>query len=249
MLVKHFEISASDVNPGPAIRLETRFLVFPGSGFAYGLTYRWNDAGTDATLLTTSETRTLQIETSGGQRTQTWTFPGRVDCDHCHTTAAGYALGFNAWQLNRQFDYPNASQDNQLTRLRSLGVFNNPYPEGAESSFAHAVSINDAGASVESRLKSYMAANCGHCHRPGGIVSALDARFQTPLSDMISKPTQIPGSRKDTLIERGLPFESEVFVRDNSTGAYGMPPIAKSRIDDTYVNLLQQWIASLPPGG
>ncbi len=168
VLVKHFEIPTSEVNPGSTIRLETRFLVIPDTGFAYGLTYRWNDAGTDATLLTSSETRTLQIETSTGQRTQTWTFPGRVDCDHCHTTAAGYVLGFNAWQLNRVFDYPNASPDNQLTRLRSVGVFDNPYPEGAEPSFAHAVSINDGGAPIESRLKSYMAANCGHCHRPGG---------------------------------------------------------------------------------
>ncbi len=77
-------------------------------------------------------------------------------------------------------------------------------------------------------------------------MSGLDARFQTPLSNMISAPTIVANSVKGTLVQPGLPSESEVYLRDSSLSAYGMPPIAKGRVDDTYVNLLRQWIESLP---
>lgn len=83
-----------------------------------------------------------------------------------------------------------------------------------------------------------MAANCGHCHRPGGVPSPFDARLQVPLSDVILAPTQRSSSQQDYLVSPGLPGESELFLRDDALDAYGMPPVGKSMVDQAYVDLL-----------
>jgi hypothetical protein len=245
VFVKHFELALSEMDASARTKLETRFLVVAENGSVYGLTYRWNDAGTEAYLLSSGDTRTLQIETSEGTRTQTWTFPERVDCDHCHNSVASFVLGVNAWQLNLEREYPNGSRDNQLERLRSLGVFSNPYPDGAHTTMAHAVSVGDADAPTEARLKSYMAANCSHCHRPGAVASQFDARFEVPLDDVIGVPTQVETSTTEVLVAPGFPEQSEIFQRDNSLGEYGMPPVGKAIVDKQYTDLLRAWIGSL----
>jgi glucose/arabinose dehydrogenase len=45
--VKHFDLETTRGDPATARRIETRFLVKTATG-AYGITYRWNDAQTDA---------------------------------------------------------------------------------------------------------------------------------------------------------------------------------------------------------
>ena len=84
VFIKHFELGLDDSDPTKKAKLETRFLVIADTGDAYGLTYRWNDAGTEAFLLDDAETRTISIESPAGPRQQTWTFPGRQDCVQCH---------------------------------------------------------------------------------------------------------------------------------------------------------------------
>ncbi|MCV6592294.1 MAG: hypothetical protein OIF48_05030 [Silicimonas sp.] len=58
VMVKHFELLLDKSDPASSRRLETRFIVHGTDGY-YGVTYRWNAEGTDATLLTTARRRTL----------------------------------------------------------------------------------------------------------------------------------------------------------------------------------------------
>ncbi len=247
VLVKHFELELDETDPSVKTRLETRFLVMQENGGAYGLTYRWNDAGTEAFLLNTSETRDLTIELAdGGTRQQTWTFPSRQDCNQCHTAAAGYALGPHTWQLNRDFTYANGNTDNQLTTLRDLGVFANPFVD--VSGLPKGVAITDAGASVGDRVNSYLAANCAQCHRPGAIESGLDARFEVPVDSLIGAPASAHGSTANLIVSGGDRWSSELYLRDASLGVGAMPPLAKSLIDEDYVAVLEEWIDGTCPG-
>ena len=49
--VKHFDLEMTRGNPATKRRIETRVLVRNNSGGAYGVSYRWNDAQTEATLV------------------------------------------------------------------------------------------------------------------------------------------------------------------------------------------------------
>src|SRR5207248_1623850 len=99
--IKHFDLEMVTGDPSSARRVETRLLVRNATG-VYGVTYEWNDAQNNATLVPTEgKDRVFNINDGGVTRQQTWHFPGRNECTSCHTPVAGYALGFNAAQLNR----------------------------------------------------------------------------------------------------------------------------------------------------
>jgi glucose/arabinose dehydrogenase len=248
VFVKHFELPAQGSNSG-AVRLETRFLVVSDNGAAYGLTYRWNDAGTEAFLLTESETRDVDLRHADGSTSrQTWTFPSPQDCLECHNPGAGYVIGTQTWQLNRN-GRDLLSSSNQIEQLLDRGMFVNPPEPQALSALPQGVSLHDSSASVEQRIDSYLAANCAQCHYEGGVDSAFDARFETPLNDVISKPSRAHGSTETLLVNPRDPWTSELYIRDASLGLGAMPPLAKGTIDDEYVALLGDWIARLTPDG
>jgi len=75
-----------------ARRVETRLLVQHEVEDWVGYTYAWNDAQTDAELVVGNRLAALP----GGK---SWYFPSTSDCTACHTPAAGYTLGLEAWQL------------------------------------------------------------------------------------------------------------------------------------------------------
>ena len=99
VFIKHFELPLSTDDSGPTARLETRFFIVGTNGVGYGLTYQWNEDGTDATLLTVGDQRQFDI-TEGGQfaYTQTWDYPSRDQCLSCHNNNANYVLGVNTHQ-------------------------------------------------------------------------------------------------------------------------------------------------------
>ena len=97
--VKHFDLELRRGDPSTARRIETRFLVKTDTG-SYGLSYRWNEAQTDASLVgEEGADQTFTITENGLARTQTWRFPSRAECLACHTPVGGHALSFNTRQL------------------------------------------------------------------------------------------------------------------------------------------------------
>ena len=93
------------------------------------------------------------------------------------------------------------------------------------------------------------ASNCAACHRPGGINGLeLDLRFETPvkLKHIIQAPTLSMNSTPENNIVRPGDVEgSELWVRDASTGSNQMPPLARSIVDEAYVDALAEWIGQL----
>ncbi len=249
VFIKHFELPLSTDPGGGVARLETRFFVIGQGGGGYGLTYKWNDEGTDAVLIGGGTSSDFDIYENGQLLyTQTWDFPSRDQCMSCHNENAGYILGVNTHQLNGDYDYPHLGQPlNQLEYFDQIGAFSTPIDP--IESLPRAFPIDDDSADLQDRILSYLDANCASCHRLGGVpMISLDFRFGTPLKlqNAINMPTQSPASVPDRLIIRpGDHAASELWIRDASTGFDRMPPLARNVVDQAYVDALALWIDGL----
>src|SRR5262249_746815 len=108
---------------------------------------------------------------------------------------------------------------------------------------------DDPMRSLEDRARSYLDANCAHCHRPGGTVAYFDARYDTPLprQSLIDGPVLIDeGIDRARMIAPNDIWRSIAFMPVNTLEATKMPPLAHETLDQRGVALLKQWIESLP---
>ncbi len=253
VFVKHFALGTNDTNPTQLKRLETRLLVIGTNGLVYGAGYRWRPDNSDADLVLTLTNENISITTATGTRTQTWSYPGRADCLTCHTIPSGGVLGVKTRQLNGDFNYSATGvTDNQLRTWNHISLFSSPINEAAITNFTKLVSVSDTSATLATRVRSYLDANCAHCHRPGGGVQAnFDARFDTPLANqgIIYGAVQNSQGISNVLVVAPADLShSLLYLRDNSVGTpLQMPPLAKNVIDTNYIAVLSAWISSLVP--
>src|SRR5262245_30309421 len=135
VLVKTFSLDLESGNPSSRRRIETRLLVIQQNEWV-GYTYRWNDDETDAALVESAGAdRTFTIrdpKSPQGRREQVWHYPSRAECMVCHSRAAGFVLGLNTLQMNREHDYGGV-RANQLRTLEHLGVLRVNVPGGGTS--------------------------------------------------------------------------------------------------------------------
>jgi len=251
VLIKNFEVSVSDVNPSLTQLLETRMIVFDANGSAYGVTYKWRADGSDADLLVGSVSQNISIATASGTRTQTWYFPSRQDCLSCHNPNAGFALGIKSRQLNGNFAYPSTGiTDNQLRTWSHIGMFSAALNEAQIPTYPALSSVTDTTASLETRVRSYLDANCAQCHRPNGVEGYWDARFDTPIASqgILNGPLATTLGIPDVkVISPGNINESMIYLRMNVVGANQMPPLARNTVDQQAVATLTSYINSLAP--
>ena len=254
VLVKQFDLPVDDRNPTIFRRMETRFLVHGNDGVYYGVTYRWRADGSDADLLPDGDSAIVAITTvSGGVRNQTWSFPSRADCRTCHNIGAGRVLGVRTHQLNGLFTYEATGRtDNQLRTLNALGLFSTPLTEAAIPEYPASVPVTDPVAPLEHRVRSYLAANCAHCHYPGNPENP-SARFDTRLGTPLAQQNIINGS---VLYDLGRPgariiapqslYNSMMHLRLGLNGLHQMPPIGRNTVDTAALTVLASWINALP---
>ncbi|MEK7949373.1 Ig-like domain-containing protein [Luteolibacter soli] len=252
VFVKHFEIGTDENNPAAVKRLETRFLICTAGGGKYGVTYKWNAAGTDAVLLTSGVDETYNVALAGGgTETRTWSYPSRAQCLLCHNAASGQALGVRTHSLNRSFHYNLTGRDaNQLETFNELGMFDQTLTAEDLANFIEARSLDDETAPLEHRVRSYLDSNCSHCHRPGGPVSYFDARLGTPLNVQGLINGMIQGhfsmGPDGRYLKPSDPELSALHVRLSNVGnGAAMPPLAKNVVDQKAVDLLQEYLESL----
>jgi mono/diheme cytochrome c family protein len=137
---------------------------------------------------------------------------------------------------------------NQLETWNALGIFGTSFGSRDPHVLPHAVDPHDPHASLDQRVKSYLDANCSHCHHPEGVAANFDASFNVPLfaqgiiKGAINRPFNGP---EDVVVEPGNTALSVMHARASITGGGQMPPLGKNVVDGKAVALITDWINSL----
>jgi mono/diheme cytochrome c family protein len=110
------------------------------------------------------------------------------------------------------------------------------------------VAANDASASLEQRVRSYLSVNCVQCHQAGGGGSPTwDARAWLSLDEtkLINGALNDDGNDPaNRLVVPGDLAHSVLLQRVRGNGFSRMPPLATAVIDQVATNLLTAWISS-----
>lgn len=235
--VKHFEMEMTNGVPASRRRLETRLLVKTAGG-VYGVTYKWDAAGTGATLVPENGIdEKLVIRNGSLTRTQMWHYPTRGECLMCHTREGGFALGFSTAQLNIDHAYPGGT-DNQIKALGEAGYLQNPPAD--LSRLRHLSPAADTNAPLGVRVRSYLASNCSACHQGGGP-STLDVFWDARVESTLEQTRLIP-----SYVAPGNLASSRVYQRLTDRNNL-MPLVGTAVVNTNGVNLIAEWINSFPP--
>jgi uncharacterized repeat protein (TIGR03806 family) len=244
ILVKQFALQFDDRDPNSVRPIETRFILHQPGGWEFH-SYRWNAEGTDAELVTKEETVAYTLAAQGASHVQEYQFPGPNTCPICHAVAPGRVLGPRTEQLNYPVRYAEGAEPrNQLEALAALGLFD--MPEGELPSLPDP---SDSALPLEQRARSYLHANCAHCHQPEGWSSpgfTMDLRYGLTLRDAHicgEEPMFFREGR--ALIAPGAPDESAILIRMRDLDLDRMPPVATQVVDPSGAQVVEDWIRSL----
>ena len=233
--------------------IETRLLIRKLNGWkAYD--YVWNEQQTEANLETTNDGVFVPVTfiENNVTRSITYKIPSQTECLTCHkinpnqTGEITIPIGPKPQNLNTLFNYTTGSQ-NQLSKWRSVGFIGDDVPTTINST----IDYRDTSKSLEQRARSYIDINCAHCHRDGGHCDYTPQRFNfsntnlntfgvclTPLFNIPDAPFVINGGDAE---------HSELMKRINTTeGELKMPIIGRNLIHEEGVQLMTQYINSLP---
>jgi glucose/arabinose dehydrogenase len=244
--IKHFDLELERGNPATKKRIETRILKKNDTG-NYGVSYKWNEAGTEAFLVPDQgDSFNLTVTNQGVPVAQFYEIPSRSGCLACHTAGGGHALTFNTREMNHEGSL-NGYVGNQIDTLAAAGYFSGPVPPSGLLP-VHAQS-GDTNASLQFRVRSYLSVNCSQCHQANGTGGGdWDGRAhltlaQTGLINGLLDNTG--GNPANRLIVPGDKAHSVVWLRLQGTNGFGrMPAIGSHVLDQTAINLLAAWIDS-----
>ncbi len=256
VLVKTLSMEMEVGNPASLRRLETQLLLVEGNAWR-PYTYAWNEAQTDADLVPASgkdmDLTVLDAAAPKGKRQQTWHFASRAQCMTCHNPWVGYALAFNPLQLHQAPDQ-NGNQENQMENLKRLGLVeffqassNKKIDSLPPARLNHP---KDAGSNLADQARSYLHANCAHCHQPNaGGTAAIDLRKTIPLGETKTVgivPVQGSFQMKEAkIIAPADPYGSTLYYRMAKTGPGHMPHLGSEWVDEKGLKLVHDWIQQI----
>ncbi|MBM4000419.1 MAG: c-type cytochrome [Planctomycetes bacterium] len=249
VLAKTLSLDVEVGNRASRRRIETRILHWDGEEWRT-YSYGWNAEQTDAELVDArGDEKTIRVpdaDAPGGSRSQTWRFPGRVECQRCHNKWSGPPLAFDPPQLHaRDRDAPGTSQ---LETFVARGLFEAPPGDNGAVAL---VDPRDPRFDLDRRARSYLHVNCSHCHRMhagSGVLAQMPFDVPLPKTDMVDiAPSKgafgLPGA---AIIAPGDPARSVLCYRMAKLGGGRMPHIGSTEVDTEGVRLIWDWILAMP---
>ncbi|MFI8607030.1 SO2930 family diheme c-type cytochrome [Pseudomonas sp. NPDC077649] len=235
--------------------IETRILLRQEQGWV-ALPYVWDAAQREATLDWAGASFDLQLHDERGEVLAVdYQVPDANQCAGCHEEQAGKGvapLGPKARQLNKDFAYAEGLA-NQLQRWQAAGLLQGLPRDLAEVPQNALWGEPRAGEGVQAQARSYLDANCAHCHnREGpGRTSGLYLDPDTPLGiayGLCKQPVAAGKGSGDRLVDihPGAPEKSVLSFRLHSTDpSIMMPELGRSSVHREGLELIDRWIASL----
>ena len=214
--------------------VETR-VVWKTAGIWQGMSYTWDAAQKVATANPGGEVLSLSWIDGTGQVSNVFE-----------------PIGPKARNLNGNFTYPDGSTQNQLAYWTSKGLLSGaPDPSAAPKL---AVWNDPSTGTLDDRARAYLESNCAHCHSPTGYALNTGLYLSTletnPVNLGICKKPVAAGQGGGGLtydIVPGDPNDSILHFRlDSADIGVRMPEISRSLIDTAGLQLITDWITSLP---
>ena len=238
--------------------LETRVLVHQEQGWV-ALPYVWNDAQTEAVLEWAGDSKMLTLAHKNGTKEDfPYIVPDANQCVGCHAPESYnkdiQPLGPKVRHLNRDFDYAEGTR-NQLeywveNGLLEAGLKPEALPKNA------LWPLSRKGETLEHQARSYLDANCSHCHNTkgagntSGLFLTLDTPYDTSLG-LCKRPIAAGrgSGNNHVAIKPGSGDESILLYRMNSKDpAVMMPELGRSLIHTEGVDLVRRWINDMASG-
>ena len=230
--------------------VETRLLVHAKSGWV-SLPYIWDDPQQDATLQLVPDPVPIKFtDVKGEDHDFTYVIPNANECHECHDNQKILLpIGPKARNLNKDYAYATGTE-NQLEHWVRVGYLRG-LPD--RSSRPRVPRWTDIREPVAERARAYLDNNCAHCHQPGGQAgyTGVDFRWmQTDIAQMglCKSPNSAGevGALRYDLVP-GHPEQSILIYRLESTAPkVSMPAVGRDVVHTEGVQLLREWIASLP---
>lgn len=230
--------------------IETRVMIRKTSGWIFA-NYVWNNEQTEATLDLQGSTVPLSWRDQNNVlQTINYKIPSQIDCAKCHAGMhENQPIGIKPQNLNHNYSYSSGSQ-NQLSKWIAFGYLENNLPANIIST----VNYLDASQDLNLRVRSYFDSNCAHCHREHGdgeFVSIRMAFNETvepaKMGVCVGAALQVPGISHGMIVSPNNTAQSTLYymmTTDNTN--FRMPRVGRTMVHQEGVNLVQQWIASLP---
>jgi uncharacterized repeat protein (TIGR03806 family) len=245
-----YPLDARDPDLGERV-LETRLLVRTEAGWEPH-TYVYQPDGSALPKVAGTFIQASWIDAEGVTQEHRYVVPSTDECQQCHgTKPATRLLGVKTAQLDR----PGLDGEEQLDRFAAAGWFATaPPPKAQRSRFADP--FGDADLSL--RARSYLDANCAHCHSVAGDANSkalyLDFASTDPAQPdanwgACKVPTSAGGSTCGNVYDLvpGSAATSVMICRMESTrGADQMPPIGRGLVHEEGLDVLRQWIDAMP---
>ena len=235
--------------------METRLLVRHEQGWD-ALAYQWR--GDEAWLNITGGLIPLQLAQDGNLRKTHYIVPSRSECARCHATGEAGAevlpIGTTTRQLNR--GYGNGPE-NQIEAWRRRGWLDAAPPPSHWAQNANWTDRELLGAQTDHLghlARSYLDANCGHCHNPLGPANTTGLWLHQNAPSLrrlgLCKPPIAAGQGTgghSYSITPGAPDRSILAFRMATTNpAARMPELGRTLVHQQGLTVVSDWIASLP---
>lgn len=224
--------------------LETRLLVHTAKGWQ-ALPYVWNDAQTDATLSLTGALKSIGDNI--------YVVPSKDECASCHALGRDkvlHPIGPKARHLHNATN----PDDSSLQALADRGWLNLPAElsqinTNAQWAYGEQPQSFD-NEELDHRARSYLDANCGHCHNPEGSADTshlyLDYANHSDRALGECKPPVAAGRGTGGHLYSIVPGEPEHSIltyrmRSTNPGRM-MPETGRTRVHEEGVALIEEWI-------
>lgn len=204
-------------------RVETRVMRLGPDGWEF-FVYLWE--GEDATLSLATVPMDVEVTTAEGPLTHV--VPSERDCRTCHESNGDETvIGFAPRQVARAFD-----------TLTDEGVFE------ARPSEPRAILGRDAR---ETMVLGYVLGNCVHCHNGGsGPATSFDMRPEVFVDNVVGVDVASSAAPPGVRVVAGDPDASVLYAAFTRENDFVMPPIGVQRVDSEALEMLRDWISSLP---